>query len=723
MQTKIRQITDSIHGTIYISELEHMMMSTPFFYRLNDVYQSSTVYMTYPSNRTKRYEHSLGTMELAGQMFYACVTNASAEDQNKFLDQIKSLFEEILHCLEERNDLAHIDIYKEAANPINDVIPTSICNLDAFLNLLNQTKKETPIRDHALCKQDVCFYELIKDDSDSNALKTIALYTFLYQCILEALRIAALFHDIGHPPFSHIIEFTLKKLYEKENKKYNKSRYEVLKKYLRDYVERRAVKDLLLDICDHKSTIDNSALHEQIGSHLLYNAYSGILKKQFKEWTLPDRGTENDSLRAIYLVTVLEFTFGILMEKAPILASVHRLVDGPIDADRLDYIVRDSGNSGVDWGEITYSRLISAAKFVYDKHGVLQIAFPEKICDDLDDMFVNRYKIFQRINYHHKSVKTSELLQRSVEMLAEDYLLTSKGHEIAPDIHKLWTSLGASFGQNAVENQISQWTDSWLISVLSQALSTLSDTNIRRNLVDESIGRTSKKLDKLYRMLEEVQLNRRRYFPLLKRQRDALYLRDRIIEKAGINPEALCKISMHEYEKLSTKTGVDADSARESLYRIELLQEKILRVADFSLLDTVMHCDQTFKEIVEDVLESAALESKITDFFLWQNTGFTNLGVSPNAEIVLYRANGEIYTYDKTTSLFPKLRAQKAGCLWMYVYVCLPLGSENEYDKILNELFDAISDRMAKNINAMMNSLFDFEKLTAKSKEESACAK
>lgn len=31
MQTKIRQITDSIHGTIYISELEHMMMSTPFF--------------------------------------------------------------------------------------------------------------------------------------------------------------------------------------------------------------------------------------------------------------------------------------------------------------------------------------------------------------------------------------------------------------------------------------------------------------------------------------------------------------------------------------------------------------------------------------------------------------------------------------------------------------------------------------------------------------------
>ena len=110
MQTRARQITDSIHGTIYISELEHLMMSTPFFYRLHDVYQSSTVYMTYPANRTKRYEHSLGTMELAGQMFYACVTNSSASDQSQFLDQIKELFKDILRCVEEREDLAAVDL-------------------------------------------------------------------------------------------------------------------------------------------------------------------------------------------------------------------------------------------------------------------------------------------------------------------------------------------------------------------------------------------------------------------------------------------------------------------------------------------------------------------------------------------------------------------------------------------------------------------------------------
>ena len=716
MQTRARQITDSIHGTIYISELEHLMMSTPFFYRLHDVYQSSTVYMTYPANRTKRYEHSLGTMELAGQMFYACVTNSSASDQSQFLDQIKELFKDILRCLEEREDLAAVDLYKEEANAINNVIPPSICNLNAFLQLLRRTKDETPIADRALCKQDVCFFDLLKDN-EKEPLDTIALDAFLYQCILEALRIAALFHDIGHPPFSHIIEFTLKKLYEKRNGQYQRKKENVLKKNLQRYVECTPAKELLLDISGHKGTIDNPDLHEQIGSHLLYNAYSGILKREFEEWDLPERRTESDSLRAIYLMTVLEFTFGILMEKAPVLSSVHRLIDGPADADRLDYIVRDSGNSGVDWGRITYSRLISAAKFVYDEDNVLKIAFPEKICDDLDDMFVNRYKIFQRINYHHKSVKTSELLQRSVEMLAEDYLMSAAGKEIAPDIHKLWTSLGAGFGQNAVEYQISQWTDSWLISVLSQALSTLSDTAKCRELEDESIGRTKDKLNKLYRMLEEVQLNRKRYFPLLKRQRDALYLRDRIVEKAGIGPDALGKLSIHEYEKLYTGTGVVAESARESLYRIELLQEKILRVADFGLLDTLLHCDETCKEIIETVLRDASKKGIITDFFLWQNRGFTKLGVSPDTEIVLYRANGESYTYDKTTSLFPKLRAQKAGCLWMYVYVCLPSCSEDESEKIMKELFDEMANCMAKEIKAMMNSLFDFEKIMAKDKE------
>ena len=53
----------------------------------------------------------------------------------------------------------------------------------------------------------------------------------------------------------------------------------------------------------------------------------------------------------------------------------------------------------------------------------------------------------------------------------------------------------------------------------------------------------------------------------------------------------------------------------------------------------------------------------------------------------------------------------------MYVYVCLPSCSEDESEKIMKELFDEMANCMAKEIKAMMNSLFDFEKIMAKDKE------
>ena len=708
MQNRFRQVTDSVHGTIYISKLEHLMMSTPFFYRLHDVYQSSTVYMTYPSNRTKRYEHSLGTMELAGQMFYACVTNASVIDQKRFLRGVQELFENILSKMEDRGEFARVDLYAGEADSLNSLVPASVCNKGAFLNLLKRTKSEAPLSDRALCKQEVCFFDLL-EENDETPMDAIALYSFLYQCIQEALRIAALFHDIGHPPFSHIIEFTLKKLYEKENREYKRQKSQKLKNCLQKYVEHSAVKDLLLEVCGYRGHVSDPALHEHIGTHVLYNAFRGVLHKQLTEWNAP---TECDTLRAIYLIMVSEFTLGILMEKTPLLSSLHRIIDGPVDVDRLDYIIRDSLNSGVNWGSISYPRLISTTRFVY-KDDVLQIAFPEKVCDDLDDMFANRFKVFQRINYHHKSIKTSELMQRSVEMLAEDYLLSEDGHEIAPDIHKLWTLLSDAFGRDAIENQISQWTDSWLVSVLSQALGNLSDTGKRRALIDPSIGRTEEKLNKLYRMLEEVQLNRKRYFPLLKRQRDALHLSNKIIARAGITQKALNHLSVHEYDKLLAQTGEGADSAREALYRIEQIQNKVLRVADFGLLDTFLHFRVSCKEMIEDTLESARQRGVILDYFLWSNRGFRNLGISDGADIFLYRSSGEIYSYNKATSLFPKLRAQKEGCLWMFAYVCLPECSEQEAEVKLDMLLDLISNAIGDNIRSIMNELFDFDRIIA----------
>jgi len=59
-QQKVFFVADSVHGSIQISSLEKMIISTQPFNRLHNINQNSTAYLTYPSNRTKRFEQSLG---------------------------------------------------------------------------------------------------------------------------------------------------------------------------------------------------------------------------------------------------------------------------------------------------------------------------------------------------------------------------------------------------------------------------------------------------------------------------------------------------------------------------------------------------------------------------------------------------------------------------------------------------------------------------------------
>ena len=96
VKKKLRQVTDNIHGTIYLSDLESELISTPYFYRLHDIYQSSTVYMTYPSNRTKRYEHSIGTMEIASSMIYSAISNANNKTREMLFKRLNQYFCEII---------------------------------------------------------------------------------------------------------------------------------------------------------------------------------------------------------------------------------------------------------------------------------------------------------------------------------------------------------------------------------------------------------------------------------------------------------------------------------------------------------------------------------------------------------------------------------------------------------------------------------------------------
>lgn len=77
-------LNDSIHGLIPLSEYEKRIISSIGFNRLHDVYQNSTVYLTFPTNRTKRFEHSIGTMKLCSDMLFSSILNASEKNLEMF---------------------------------------------------------------------------------------------------------------------------------------------------------------------------------------------------------------------------------------------------------------------------------------------------------------------------------------------------------------------------------------------------------------------------------------------------------------------------------------------------------------------------------------------------------------------------------------------------------------------------------------------------------------
>ncbi len=61
-------IRDSIHGDIFLKELDIQIVDTPEFQRLRRIRQLGMTHLVYPGANHTRFEHSLGAFHLAGRI-------------------------------------------------------------------------------------------------------------------------------------------------------------------------------------------------------------------------------------------------------------------------------------------------------------------------------------------------------------------------------------------------------------------------------------------------------------------------------------------------------------------------------------------------------------------------------------------------------------------------------------------------------------------------------
>ncbi len=201
----IGEITDPIHRYIRFTELEREIIDTPVFQRLRKIRQLAGAHLVYPSAQHTRFEHSLGTMHLAGLAGQTLLDKGYIEKKDQ----------------------------------------------------------------------------------------------------LEGLRLAALLHDIGHGPFSHLFE-------------------EVL-----------------------------------IGSGMPTNSHENMGKKIIRETMIKDilekYGYDSDC--------ICNLSFG----ESPIM-FYNEIIAGGLSSDIMDYLPRDSFFTGVEYGKIDYYRLISSFEVLSNGH-------------------------------------------------------------------------------------------------------------------------------------------------------------------------------------------------------------------------------------------------------------------------------------------------------------------------------------------------------------------
>jgi hypothetical protein len=82
-------LLDPIHGVIKLSEIEKWVIAQKPFNRLKRIKQNTFLYLVFPSSNHTRFEHSLGVMHLANQIYINSNNNYSTGSYKKIKYQSK----------------------------------------------------------------------------------------------------------------------------------------------------------------------------------------------------------------------------------------------------------------------------------------------------------------------------------------------------------------------------------------------------------------------------------------------------------------------------------------------------------------------------------------------------------------------------------------------------------------------------------------------------------
>lgn len=331
-------IRDPVHGYVRVAPHERLVIDHPITQRLRHVLQTGLAHLTFPEARTSRFVHSLGAMHLASRFLVACLENADSRVATAFFDAVGKL----PHLRDGMISSEEMDSLWAPAEP-----GTQIGFQSARAVFPGRYAPAEERRRRRL----LAFAE-------------------------AGLRLAALFHDLGHLPFSHDNEIALE-LYARQAKQ-----------------EHRLLPETLKDVL-----AGDMPPHEKIGHRLS----ELVLKSLVGPETQP-------ILRAVYRLAkdILNASVPYVEQERPnarVLSWLHSLIDGEVDVDRGDYLLRDGRALSFEFASYDLERLIDHLVLVREDGLGFATAIREAGLSALETFFMSRSRSNLAMVRHHKNAQ------------------------------------------------------------------------------------------------------------------------------------------------------------------------------------------------------------------------------------------------------------------------------------------------------------------------------
>jgi HD superfamily phosphohydrolase len=210
-----------------------------------------------------------------------------------------------------------------------------------------------------------------------------------------ATRLAALLHDVGHGPLSHTSERAMPQVSQ-------------------------------LGLGFHGK--DRKATHEDYTLKIILDSsLTPHLEKAGREM----------GLKPLHVAALIEpelevnddfFTETVEGEKIDFRPILHQLISSELDADRMDYLRRDSHYAGVSYGQFDFDWIVGNLTS-HVQGGKAYLALQHRALYSFEDFLISRFHMFLMVYFHYKSVVFDEMLGEYFENAQGEY-------QIPADIEK-----------------------------------------------------------------------------------------------------------------------------------------------------------------------------------------------------------------------------------------------------------------------------------------------